>query len=258
MMASITGGLASYEEQLEPARARFDKSYGITKLMSNATPPELVELFLIQYCSLGVSMTEPVEGWIRRAGVRCLEVGVRELGEALVCHAKHEAGHHMMMIRDTRSLVARWNAARAPALDAETFLLAPRPSGVERYVELHERTIAGDKPFGQIAIEYEIELMSIRVGPPFIGQCVNKLGPDITRCLSFVEDHVELDVGHTKLNLRQLGNLLERHPDFLDTLVATGKAALEVYAQFMEDCMRRAEAVLSGLSEPSSAAHGQA
>jgi hypothetical protein len=177
---------------------------------------------------------------------------------ALVRHAKHEAGHHLLMIRDTRALVERWNARRQPLLNAERMLLAPRPLGVKRYVALHEGVIAGPRPFGQIAIEYEIEMMSIRVGPPFIGQCVNKLGPDITRCLSFVEDHVELDVGHTQLNVRQLGNLLIKHPDFLETLVSCGKAALEAYASFMDDCMCLAEARLELMAERPRFFHDQA
>jgi hypothetical protein len=251
MQALITGGLESYEQQLKPARERFDNSYGLAKLMSPETPPELVELFLIHFCANGVGMTEPVEGWIRRAGERCLQVGLSELGQALMRHAKHEAGHHVMMIRDTRSLVARWNARGGPQLDAERLLLSPRLASVQRYVDLHEVAIAGPTPFGQIAIEYEIEMMSVRVGPPMIGRCVDRLGGDILKCLSFIEDHVELDVGHTQLNLRQLKHLLQHHPDFLGSLVSYGQAALEAYAGFMDECMSIAEASFERMGAPS-------
>lgn len=255
MTSRISGGLESYEQQLEPARVRFDRSYGVNKLMSEDIAPELLELFLIHYCSLGVALAEPMEGWIRRAGERCTEIGMPDLGEALVRHSKHEAGQHRMMLRDARALVARWNARGGGKLDAQELLLLPRPPGVRRYIDLHESTIAGPTPYGQVAIEYEVEMMSIRFGPPFMGQCVSKLGPNITDCLTFVEDHVELDVGHTQLNLRHLEWLLIQHPDSLATLVACGTAALESYGEYMGDCMRLAEGCLARFSErPRSAA----
>jgi hypothetical protein len=34
-------------------------------------------------------MTEPVEGWIRRAGHRCGELGLEHLAKALAAHAHH-------------------------------------------------------------------------------------------------------------------------------------------------------------------------
>ncbi|MFY0539080.1 hypothetical protein [Nannocystis pusilla] len=59
-------------------------------------------------------MTAPVEGWIRRAGERCLAAGLNEIGNALVAHARHEAGHDAMMVDDTRSLAARREQAGRP------------------------------------------------------------------------------------------------------------------------------------------------
>jgi hypothetical protein len=61
-------------------------------------------------------MTEPVERWIRRAAGRCATMGHAELAHALNGHAQVEAGHHLMMIADVRSLAVRWNARRKPML----------------------------------------------------------------------------------------------------------------------------------------------
>jgi hypothetical protein len=229
-----------YEPRLESARARFAGSPGLTAVLSPTVAPALLERFLIQFCALGVGMTEPVEGWIRRAGDRCEAIGLRDLGRTLRTHAGHEAGHHELMIRDTRTLVARWNGRRTPPLDAAALLAEPLTPGVRRYRQLHEDVIAGDAPFGQLAIEYEIEALSVRFGPPLIGNCRRVLGDDILKGLSFIEEHVALDGGHTALNRKELDKLLSAHPEYLDSLVRTGQAALEAYGMFLQDCLTAA------------------
>src|SRR5690349_2024132 len=93
-----------YAPLVEAARARFSRGPGAAILDPKMTADELI-LFLIHFSSLGVRMTEPVEGWIRRAGERCAASGQAALGRALVIHARHEADHHLMMIEDTRRVV---------------------------------------------------------------------------------------------------------------------------------------------------------
>jgi hypothetical protein len=55
-------------------------------------------------------MTEPVERWIRHAAGRCATMGHAELAHALNEHAQVEAGHHLMIIADVKSLAE--NATR--------------------------------------------------------------------------------------------------------------------------------------------------
>jgi len=226
-----------YETRLEPARRRFAARGTLETVLAPGTDAALLELFLIHFCSLGVGMTEPVEGWIRRAGERCEGMGLTDLGRSLRQHAAHEGGHHMMMIEDTRKLVARWNARRRPLLDAEALLGQPLSPGVVGYRKLHEDVIGGPAPFGQLAIEFEIENLSVVHGAPFLQRCAGRLGADVLGGLSFLEEHVALDVGHTKFNAREMDRLLQAHPDFLDPLAAAGTAALEAYAEFLADCL---------------------
>ena len=47
-------------------------SPGLAVILSPTVDPTLLELFLVHFCAAGVHMTEPVEGWIRRAGERCV------------------------------------------------------------------------------------------------------------------------------------------------------------------------------------------
>jgi hypothetical protein len=234
----VSAEVDEYQSRLEPARRRFAACDAVTTVLSPALDPETLELFLINYCSLGIGMTEPVEGWIRRAGERCAAIGLPDLGRSLVLHSAHEAGHHLMMIEDTRKLVARWNSRHVRPLDVEQLLRRPPSPGVERYRALHENVIAGDAPFAQLAIELEIENLSVVHGPRLLGRCAERLGPEIMAGLSFLEEHVAVDVGHTKFNMRELDRLLGRHPTFLDALVSAGTAALAAYAEFLDDCLR--------------------
>jgi hypothetical protein len=233
-------GLQEYEQRMVPPRERFAMSPGLAVILSPTIDPALLELFLVHFCAMGVHMTEPVEGWIRCAGERCVGLGLEELGRALQNHAKGEAGHHHLMMADVKTLTTRWNTHRTPHLDSDVLLKQPPSLGVRRYCEVHEHIIAGNTPFAQIAIEYEIEMLSLRYGQQLITNCVAQLGQDILGCLRFLTDHVDLDVGHTKFNARELEKLIVHHPTWVSVLVAAGSAALDAYAQFLTDCLERA------------------
>jgi len=233
-------GVATYEQLMGPARSRFENHPSIAALFRNPLEPITLERFLIYFSALGVGMTQPVEDWIRRAGGRCEELGLTELAAALQAHAKHEADHHLLMQADTRRLVERWNENHVPRLAAAALLeLDPAP-GVGGYRELHEAVIAGPTPYGQLAIEYEIEMLSVSFGPVLLRRCTELLGAEILHGLSFLEDHVALDAGHTHFNRLQLGRLLAQRPDFLAGLVAAGSAALDAYVVFVDDCFQLA------------------
>jgi hypothetical protein len=225
---------------LTASRQRFDSHPTIEALLRNPLEPVALQGFLIYFSALGVGMTEPVEGWIRRAGGRCRDLGLTEVAAALDAHAKQEADHHLLMQADTHRLVERWNENHEPRLNAaELLALAPTP-GVIGYRELHEYLISGQAPYGQLAVEYEIEMLSVTYGPVLLRRCSDLLGADILAGLSFLQDHVELDAGHTHFNRVQLGRLLEQRPDFLSGLAAAGSAALDAYVRFLDDCFQLA------------------
>jgi hypothetical protein len=233
--------LYCYETGLESSRKRFAEDSGIAVLLAQDIDPLLLEQFFIHFCSRAVALTEPVEEWLIRSGKRCEEVGFVELGRALRSHAKAESGHHLMMIRDTHALAARWNARRTPLLDAERLLSRPPTPGGQMYQKLHEDTIASNTPSAQIAIEYEIELLPVKYGPQLIEQCKRLLGADILACLSFIDKHIVLDVGHTQFNTRQLERVLDDHPECVEPFVRAGSQVLRAYATFMHDCLYLAQ-----------------
>jgi hypothetical protein len=229
--------LAEYEARLALARERFEQHPAVRALFRNPIDPVTMQAFLISFAIVGVRMTEPVEGWIGRAGRRCGELGLERLARALEGHAHQEAGHHLLMLADARLLVERWNKARKPELNVDALLDLPPTPGVTAYVRLHEGLISGPTPYGQLAIEYEIEMLSVNYGPRLIERCTALLGDGILEGLSFLRDHVALDAGHTNFNRIQLGRLLEEHPGFLSGLVAAGSESLDAYAMFLGDCM---------------------
>jgi hypothetical protein len=229
--------LEEYEARLRVARERFDQHPAVRALFHEPIDPVTLEAFLISFAIIGVRMTEPVEGWIRRAGCRCGELGLEHLARALAAHAHQEADHHLLMLADAGVLVERWNKARKPELGIDALLRLSPTDGVVAYTRLHESLISGPTPYGQLAIEYEIEMLSVSYGPRLIERCAALLGEGVLDGLSFLSDHVTLDAGHTNFNRIQLGRLLEEHPGFLFGLVTAGSEALDAYARFLGDCL---------------------
>ena len=186
--------------------------------------------------ALSVPITEPVEGWIRRAGECCTAVGLRDLGRAFQSHSKAEAGHHQYHIDDFAAMVSLWNSRWSPLVRPEMIIGIGLTRGGERYCQIHEDNICGSTPFCQLAIEYEIELLPVELGPPFLQNCVRLLGQDILRCMTFVTSHVEFDVGHTKFNAHFLGNLIAGEPQRVAPLAEAGAKVLEAFADHLTEC----------------------
>ena len=235
--------LETYRSGVNPARQLLVGDAVIQRMMDPTLPPSVFHRFLIEFSARAVQITEPVEGWIRRAGERTLAVGFSDVGESLVMHSKHEAGHHLMLIDDTRHLVAVWNREHpGDLLDAEVLLAEPSTPSIREYIRLHEETIAGEMPYAQVAIELEIESMSISVGPKLLEQCKRMLSEDAFKGLSFVTEHVELDVGHSALNAVMLKKLLDRNPEAAEALGRVGQRAITAYLGFFQECLALAGA----------------
>jgi hypothetical protein len=219
-----------YSPGIEVARNEFAQTPALHKILDPNLDPATLELFLIYFHTLGVGMTEKVFSWIDRAGRRCEEQGFVEMGQLLRKHARHEAGHHHMMIADTRKLVS---------------LKHPLTPGVKRYRQVNEDCVTGDKPFAQIAVEYEIGHLSIGYGPLVMGRYANALDPEVLKSLTFLKEHIEVDVDHTQFNERQIEAVLGQHPDFAPAMVAAGAAVLSAYAHYLSDCLELAESQLA-------------
>lgn len=230
--------IETYEQALNAYRAPFCATL-LAQLMSDPDPRRLM-LFWIYFSSQGVGMTGPIESWVRRAGERCKALGFEELGEQLCKHALHEVGHEQMMIADTKHLIQEWNRRYMPILSADDFLNQPSAPSVLAYQNLHEDCIASNHPYAQIALEYEIENLSIVCGPPLFQHTLAILGNDFKASLTFVDEHIQVDVAHTEYNRKALSAFLKAYPETLNLLIQTGKKALDVYGAFLMHCHQSA------------------
>jgi hypothetical protein len=217
-------------------------SRGISAMVSPDTDARTMAAFLLHFSALSVPITEPVEGWIRRAGERCEEIGLARIGSALRGHARAEAGHHEYHNDDFATLTRWWNTRWSPLVDPEAIRAHGVTRGGERYSRVHEETIAGPTPFCQFAIEYEIELLPVQYGQRFVDNCVRLFGSEILERMSFATSHIEFDVGHTKFNARFLGHMIAEAPERLAPLAEAGTAALDAFAEHLAECMMLAEA----------------
>lgn len=226
---------SAYGPQVQPFRLALSQNQ-VWRFLD--MPDALVlELFLIEYCALGVAMTEPVEGWIRRAGERCQELGFAEVGTFLVSHANQEKDHHLSFVDDTRWLVNQWNTKHDRQLNAEELLSQRLTDGVLKYRGLHEATISGDAPYCQLAIEFEIERLSITYGAAAITKIARVLGPEAIKGLRFLENRVKEGTWHTSMIEFQLNQLLHDIPMALSVLTETARMALKTYGEYLSDCL---------------------
>jgi len=233
--------LRDYDQLIGQARQRFATTKGIRAMVSQDTEARAMTAFLLHFSALSVPITEPVEGWIRRAGEQCDALGLTEIGRALRSHSKAEAGHHQYHIDDFVNLIHFWNTRWVPQVDPDAIRAHGVTSGGERYGQVHEETIASPTPYCQFAIEYEIERLPVQYGPRFVENCVRLLGAEVLQCMSFATSHIEFDVGHTKFNAHFLGRMIADSPDRLGPLVKAGAAALDAFGEHLAECMTLAE-----------------
>ncbi|MFZ5895005.1 MAG: hypothetical protein ACOY0T_28355 [Myxococcota bacterium] len=231
-----------YQRACAGLRQAFDTKPAVRELFYDNIDSTLLELFMIHWCALSAGLTEPIPRFLKRASENCAKLGVREVAEFFLEHAHEEDGHEDWARRDTIKLVKRWNRARPDQpLDADVLLQNKISPAVERYHALHERVINGESPWGELAIDVEIELLSVVYGPLLIQRCIQGMGREVLAELSFLREHVTADVNHTNVNFEVVQRVLDQQPHFAEDLVATAAGALESYADFLGDALARAK-----------------
>lgn len=230
-----------YEPYAQLARGRLESDAALRRLLEPTLQPIVLERFLIEWMARATYMTEPVDGWIRRTGQRCVEQGLEKLGQSLITHAKSETGHHLMTIDDARALVDYWNARHEPRLRLEELLAQAPFESMKEYRRLHDDTIEGPHPVGQVAIEREVGFLAVEYVPRVMEQVEKVLGRDVADKLTFLAEHTAVDVGHTMLNEKMLEEAIQRSPEHALHYAETGARALTTYIRFMGDCLHVAE-----------------
>ena len=232
-----------YERFLEPVRLGLRSRPELVALLSDAVPPGVLLRFLIEYSARGYHMTKSVEDWMTRAGTLMSSTpDLAALGRSILEHSEQERGHDLLLVADTEYLVDAWNATAArPPLDARELLDRPIPATIWLYRSLAEWCLADARTApALVAMQKEIERLSLTIGAPFLRNCAVVLGHDIVAQLSFIREHVELDADHDEANRRELDSLLSARPGDVQQLVDVGCWAVDLYGQFLADCYRTA------------------
>ena len=246
---SSDAAIEIYERTLTPYRQASINSDLAKRILDESLSSDVIHLFWIYYNILGVYMTEPVEDWINRAGDATIAMGLEEAGRELKKHARHEAGHQTMMQKDYEKLIDLWNKKHEQKITLNQFSVSPLPEIVKEYIDLHEDNINSPAPYCQIAIQYEIESLAPVLGPKQIEYTRNKCGDEVLKCLSFICDHVEIDVAHTEYNYGVLKTFLLKNPEGLEPLMETGKQASIIYLKFFDYCMQQAKLLYGALQK---------
>jgi hypothetical protein len=251
---SIQTQLAVYKKQIAdsgPEMQAYDKKLALKRkeLVDRVAPlykaasPDVLSLFLIQFSAIGTQMTSGVPGWFRRIGQACVDKGFEKIGKEILEHSQEEDDHSLWFEKDLQLMVDWQKRKKHRYFNAERILKDSRASCVQKYSDLHENLIRSPMPLAWLALKYEIELLSLELGPQFISQCVSELGFGILKGLSFVSQHAVADVTHIRDDLEQLTHVLDAHPQSLQDLVAAGEHAIEIYALYFEEAFRRAKAM---------------
>ncbi|MEQ8276773.1 MAG: hypothetical protein RMA76_26735 [Deltaproteobacteria bacterium] len=234
--------IEAYAARVAGVRERLRSCATTKRLCDPDLDPDVFLRWLIEFSSYGVQNTKPVVRWMTQAGEHMMAQGFEEIGAAFKAHGKHEGGHDELMVADTHRLVARWNAKHGDSLDAEALINRPPTPSVQLYVDLHEDLAAGDRPWRNLAIAREIEGVATTIGPMVLDQCRRVLGEEGMKEVSFIVDHVELDVGHTASDDKMIDRLLTKRPELLDEMAERGEVTLDAYIGFLEECFIEADA----------------
>ena len=229
--------LFQYEQAVHSSRVGLALSDGLRAFVAEDNMRNL-HAFMLFWTAHSISMTEQVEDWIRRAGQRCEALTFAHVGQHLKRHATHEAEHDKLLVEDLKHLIGLWNRRYSANLSFDDMMSLERLPATLNYIQLHEDTISGTSPFAQIAIEFEIERLSVAFGPRMVENVRFVMGHEADRCLTFLTHHVLLDQGHTQFNTKLLENCLAEDPMRMDVLVKTGKSALETYSAFLSECWK--------------------
>ncbi len=230
--AKLNGAFKEYNILMNEARSKLNRS---VSHLSRPTDSQTHALQLIYFSAIGSKMVKHVPEWIHAMGKACLRVGDFKLGNELIAHSKQEDGHYLWYLDDLRGLCRYTKRHFGLNLDPGKIVRTLNAQCPIEYAHLHETSIASPFPFAWFAIQYEIERLSLMEGPRFIGKCVEDLGFEILKSLSFAAKHVQADQQHAVENIQLMSKLIAQHPNDIEHFVDVGAKALKIYQNYFEE-----------------------
>lgn len=241
-----------YEPRVLAARAMVKNDHVLAELFAPSASPLLLECFLVEWLARTPYMTAPVADWMRRAGMRCIEQGLKRVGHALVAHAGRDESTLDLTKRNLRAVVRAMNARYGSRIDADALLSARPTVTMQAYRILHEEVIRSAIPAGEIAMAYEIERARSLFDLAVLVEVQRVFGPEATLPLSALRRNAPLAVERTAFYERALAETLEQRPEDMEQLAEVGAGALDIYRHFLRECIEAARERARGMAVPSS------
>ena len=245
LASALGGGVALYNELMQPQRSRLRGSVDGLYARLGAMPPAdrrlALHLYLLYFSAIGARMVARADAWLRDWGADFKSLGLNGIGDELVRHAAEEAGHDRWHRNDVASLSARIEAEFGLRLaPADALQEAAGAACLKEYYTLCESVARGaDVPLC-LAVLYETEIMALDLAPEFIGYCVGELGFGVLGSLSFLKGHVVSDIEHIKDNVHQMDAYLKARPQDVERIVQAGAVTARVYAGYFGQALDHA------------------
>lgn len=222
-------------ESLADARFALAEREAVAHLLAPEVDPTLLLGFMVEFAALSVQLQEPVEQFLVAASGRCEQLGERKAARELLRLAHDAIERYADFADDTRALTLRWNAAHQPELDLTGLLTQPNTRAMRRLFALHNQLVTSDEPWAELALICELESMTAAVAPLLVLHAERRLGADIRSGMrGVIGTAVAGDRGRARTCLAQL---FVDDPARLATIVHTSERLLELYGDFLDDCM---------------------
>ncbi|MBB2913310.1 hypothetical protein FHS43_004608 [Streptosporangium becharense] len=244
--------MTQYEMALESDRRRLIDDPAVAQVLSPSCDERSFVRWMLRHSAYGAHMTHDAERWISAPAAQHGLPGANEQhglpdtdGSREPARTRAPAAGYGRMLADARATAAWWaeRFSEAGALDTDALLATAPPASVAFYTRLRENVISGPLPFAQLAIWYEVERLSVTVGPALVANCRRIFGAD-RACYAFLAERVEFGADYTAFRRRQVDAALTASPSTLDVMIKTGKTALAAYASLMTECWELAQADL--------------
>lgn len=225
-----------YENAMVEARVAFTNR--INKLVSGASTDQL-GFFIIYYAALGAALHGSMAKMMEKTSQRCRDMNA-ELSGSFSAQAHFEGAQSQEMKNDAKTWVDWWSNKRDLTLSAKEYLRHPMMPSMQAFDDLYKDILEQKQMYAEVGMVYEMLRSNAVHSFTLIKLTIFKLGLSALRHLGFVR-HAAKASANSPLNKEVLSQFLKQHPEALPVMLDKARAALSVYADFLEDCFQLSE-----------------
>ena len=234
----MSQSMQQYQNLLVEPRVEFANL--VNRLMSRSQLNTL-EFFLLHHCVLGRLMTEQIGDWLNAAVNKSDALGYGELSRSLAEYRDIGFKRHELLGKDLPLLLQWINRRHQIELVSSYFHKKSVSEGVKKFLKLHEQVLKGKQPYRELAIQYEMERITMVHGYTLIQWCKLRFGKSVLRNLSAFRYQIKNNQQRTIILEQIQKQFIKKHPEVVDDMIEASVATLECYARYLVDCFDLAE-----------------